>query len=76
MNEELTRLEPDDFVGRDAAVGAADPQEFRRLLRQQRLKEGRVLFADPLRPGTIVLEEFRKRTHRQSTSRRSQIGAA
>ena len=39
MDEQLAGVEVDDLVGRHAAVGAADPQIFRRLLARQPAEE-------------------------------------
>ena len=39
VDEQLARIEVDDLVGRHPAVGAADPQVFRRLLALQPLEE-------------------------------------
>ena len=36
VHEELTRQQADEFIGRHAAVGAADPQILGLLLGQQR----------------------------------------
>jgi hypothetical protein len=41
VDEQLARLEVDELVGRDAAVGAADPQVLRRLLLQKAGEEAR-----------------------------------
>ncbi len=42
VHEQLARIEADDLVRRDAAVGAADPQELRGLLFLEPGEEGRV----------------------------------
>ena len=42
VNEQLARIEVDDLVGRNAAVGAADPEILGRLLALQPLEEARV----------------------------------
>jgi hypothetical protein len=39
VDKQLARIEVDDLIGRDAAVGAADPQVFRRLLALQPFEE-------------------------------------
>ncbi len=57
MDEKFARREIDDFVRRDAAVGAADPEILRRLLARKLEKEIRLLPADPFGPGFIFFEE-------------------
>ena len=42
VHEQLAGIEPDDFVGRHAAVGAADPEIFGRLLAFQAAEEAGV----------------------------------
>ena len=58
VDEQLARREADDLVGRDAAVGAADPQVLRRLLLREALKEIRVAARHLRRPGAVVVEEM------------------
>lgn len=49
--------DPDDFIGRDAAVGASDPQVFRGLLFGQLEKELGVLLLNAFGPFLIVFEK-------------------
>src|SRR5262249_6479533 len=53
MDEHLAGIEPDDFIRRNPAVGAADPQIFWRLLRDQPAKEAGVLRDLALSPGAV-----------------------
>ena len=39
VHEQLARIEVDELVGGNAAVGAADPEVFRALLREQAVKK-------------------------------------
>jgi hypothetical protein len=57
MNEELAGEQADDLVGRNTAVGTADPEIFRRLLRSEGSEEIRLRRGDPLRPQPVVVEE-------------------
>jgi len=58
MDEELTRKEPDDLVGGNSAVGAADPQVARRLLVKQAVEEVRLELRHGCRPTTVVFEKM------------------
>ena len=53
----------DDLVGRDAAVRAANPEVFGRLLRGQGRKEPGIALPDSLGPFTVVLKETRESGH-------------
>src|SRR4051812_10096333 len=64
MDEQFARHQADDLVGRHTAVGTADPQVARRLLRRERLKEARVALDDAAGPEVIVLEQVEKDAHR------------
>src|SRR3954463_5136495 len=64
MDEQFARHQADDLVGRHTAVGTADPQVARRLLRRERLKEARVALDDAASPELIVLEQVEKVGHR------------
>src|SRR5450432_597277 len=57
MDEHFARLEPGDLVGRNAAVGAADPQVFGILLLQEALEIGGIPLFLALGPLSIVVEE-------------------
>ena len=54
VNEELTRIEPDDFVRGHAAVGTADPEIRRSLLAHEPSKEAWIGAGHPLGPGAVV----------------------
>ena len=58
MHEQLAGQQPDDLVGRHAAVGAADPQELGRLLRAQPREEPGLLLERAPGPFAVVLEEL------------------
>ena len=57
VDEQLARQKADDVVGRHAAVRAADPKEFWRLLACQLAEKFRILAANALGPGTVAVEE-------------------
>ena len=57
MDEQFAGRETDDFVRRDAAVGATDPEILRRLLAGKFEKEIRLLPSDTFRPGFVFFEE-------------------
>jgi len=59
VHEDLTRREADDLVGRYAAIGAADPEIFRRLRVAQALEVLWIFNINFLRPIPIVFEKFR-----------------
>ena len=63
MDEQLARHQADDLVGRHPAVGAADPQVARRLLRRERPEELGIALADAPGPPTVVDEQMRKIAH-------------
>ena len=56
MNENLAGIEPEDLVGRYAAVRAADPQVSRRLLARETREEFRIQRPPLGRPGAVVSE--------------------
>jgi len=58
MHEDLARREPDHLVRRHPAVGAADPQVFRRLLLDQAREKLGVLGVHAFRPVLVVGEEM------------------
>ena len=58
VDEQLAGQQADDLVGRHAAVGAADPQVLRRLLRRQPLEELGARRGDLGGPAAVVLEEM------------------
>ena len=55
MHEQLTGVDIHDLVGGHAAVRAADPEEFRRLLALEPAEVVGILRDHTLRPGTVVL---------------------
>ena len=57
VDEQLAGIEIDDLVGRHAAVGAADPQIFRRLLARQPAEEIGVAGDLAGGPGAVVVFE-------------------
>ena len=50
VNEHLTREQAHDLVRRYTAVGTADPEVLRVLLRRELFKEAGIAGLDPLRP--------------------------
>ena len=54
MVVDLARHEADAFVARHAAVGAADPQHARRMMRGHALEEVRIVAVDAGLPGAVV----------------------
>ena len=63
VDEELAREEADDLVGRDAAVGAADPEILGALLPGKGLEESRLGAAHVLGPGSVLVEELGNEGH-------------
>ena len=64
VDEQFARQEADDFVGRHAAIRAADPEIARRLLFGKLLEEIGILPANAFRPGLVILEELSEFFHR------------
>lgn len=63
VDKKLAGRKTDNFVCRDATVGAADPEVRRRLNPAQALEKMRVA-ADLLRsPGSVIGKKLRKRAH-------------
>jgi hypothetical protein len=58
VHEQLARHQPDDLVGRHAAVGAADPQVLGRLLPGEPREEVGVARRGALGPHPVVLEKM------------------
>jgi hypothetical protein len=58
VDEELAWQQVDDLIGRDPAVGAANPQVLRGLLRRKPGEETGPLSRDVLDPAAILLEEM------------------
>ena len=71
VHEQFAGQQADDLVGRDAAVGAADPQITRRLLTRQLRKEIRVTLVDAARPRAVVGEQRVEADHAQASSDRN-----
>ncbi len=59
MHEHVARQQADELVGRHAAVGTADPQVLRRLLREQAREEARIALFHARGPTDVLGEEFR-----------------
>jgi hypothetical protein len=59
MYQQLAGAETQDFVGRDATVGATDPQILGTLLRGESLEKLGVLAQASLDPTAIVFEKLR-----------------
>jgi len=57
VHEQFARGHAEQFVGGNAAVGAADPEVFRGLLRGQVLEEARVLLDHRGRPFAVAFEQ-------------------
>src|SRR6185437_1337380 len=57
MDEDLARGQADNLIRRHAAVGAADPEVFRCLLRGQSLEEFRLLADGAGRPLAVIGDE-------------------
>ena len=74
VHEHLAGREPDDLIGGDAAVRAADPEVGGRLALDEAREELRVA-GDPLgRPRAVVLEQLREAGHGPTLSgRRSRM---
>ena len=58
VDEELAGQQVHELIGRDAAVGAADPQVLRGLLFQQAREEARLAFLGAPGPGAVALEQL------------------
>jgi hypothetical protein len=56
--EQITRQHADDFVGRYAGVGTADPQVFRCLLAGQLGEEFGIFLFDRIRPAFVVIKQL------------------
>src|SRR4051794_6056667 len=63
MDEHLPRQEVDDLVRRDAAVGAADPEVARRLLRGEACEKIGIVPLDVGGPHFVLVEEVLERLH-------------
>jgi len=59
MNEHLAWRESRTLIGGNAAIGASDPQVSGFLLRCEAPKEARIVTLYPLRPSTVVVEQYR-----------------
>ena len=66
VHEQLAGVEPDNVIGRHAAVGTADPQIFGRLLGFEPAEEPRIGSDLALGPGAIVV--FQMIEHERSPS--------
>ena len=63
VDEHLAGQQPDNLVCRYAAVGAANPEVFRSLLRRELAEEIRILLADLVRPRAVVVQEALESFH-------------
>ena len=63
VNKQLSRHEPDDFVGGNPAVRAADPEILGILLMQQLLEELGVAGVDPFGPLPVTVDQLLKCFH-------------
>ena len=63
VDEQFAGQQSDDVIGGHAAVGAADPQVARRLLRGELAEELRILPANALGPAPVVVEQFAEFGH-------------
>ena len=71
VDEEFAGEEVHDFVGGDAAVGAADPQVAGRLLVGEFFKKIGVLLPDALGPCPIFFKEIAECFHRCTAENRA-----
>ena len=69
MDEQLARHQPDDFVGRDPAIRAPDPEVSGRLLVGEGREEARPPLFGRRGPGAILDEEVLKGWHARQCSR-------
>ena len=60
VHKHFARIKPGDFVGRNAAVGAADPEVFGRLLLRQLAEETGPLRFHARSPDAVVVEQVLK----------------
>jgi hypothetical protein len=58
MDEKLSGKQPDDFIGRHAAVGASDPQILRLLQMGESLEEPGVPCRQLSDPPPVIIEEL------------------
>ena len=63
VDEYLARQQPDDLVRRHPAVGAANPEVLRSLLRGELAEEIGILLADLVRPRAVVVQEALESFH-------------
>ena len=60
MHEDLAWRNIDDLICRDAAVGASDPENLRRLLLRKPFEKLRVFVANAARPRGVAFQETRE----------------
>jgi len=65
VHEELSRLQANHLVRRDATISATDPKMGRCLNIAESRKEVRVSLTALGRPSPVVAKELRERTHSQ-----------
>jgi hypothetical protein len=63
VDEQLARREVDDLVGRDSAIGAADPEILGALLGGEVREEAGLGGNHSVGPALVVVEEARKLAH-------------
>lgn len=63
MNEHVAWQQTDDLIGRDAAVGTADPKIGGRLLAREFPKKTGVGLTDAFGPGAVISEQLFQSTH-------------
>ena len=68
VHEQFARHQTDDFIGGDAGIGTADPQEFRVLLAHQGTEETGVFFLHLMAPLFVVGEKLRQGFHGRAFS--------
>jgi hypothetical protein len=67
MDENFPRDESENFIGRDAAVGTANPQIFRMLGAGEAMEEFRIFFLEVIGPGAVPGEEVGWIGHKSGT---------
>ena len=76
VHEHVARLEAHDLVGRDAAVGAADPEVLRLLSHGEIAKEAGVGGDHRGRPRAVSLEQLLEAGHGRRLTRRDRLVTA
>ena len=63
VHEHFAGQNANDFVGGDATIGAADPEEFRVLLTRKLPKKLRISLLDRVGPSFVLFEELFQMVH-------------